>query len=389
MAPPRGEVVFATDVQHDTAHQQTRDSDANTLRDGKKITVENARQFLKYEEIFGVLICSYKHHCYAVRNLENHLRLYHLGSTKDRKDVLELFRECRLRDPSSVPLPAPLSEPFAALGKPKKAFICDEPECEEISISRDNIRKHCNKAHNWRWSKVRDQYWHPVWVQTFFSAAGLQRYFTVDYEESEAEEQDAEGQECSQRTEPVQNSQEISTVLHEWDQAVQKQEQARQKADAELAKTDRTGWFTRTHWPQHLADSNLRHLSRATRLPDRDETVLQRAVELVDQLIERSVSGLATLDDETRRWLRSAKLQEPDTRPLARLQNPESQAVYAGYMRRLVCYSMRVWKNLEGQGEGDNKGESEVESVDEGGSGNESGSEYSEHYPTNNSRRVV
>ncbi len=81
----RGEVVFATDVQHNTTRQQTRDSDANTLRDGKKITAENARQFIKYEEAFCVLICSYKHHRYAVRNLENHLRLYHEGSRKDRE----------------------------------------------------------------------------------------------------------------------------------------------------------------------------------------------------------------------------------------------------------------------------------------------------------------
>jgi superfamily II DNA helicase RecQ len=264
-----------------------------------------------------------------------------------------------------------LGKPFASLGKPFKAYICDEPECEKITAGRDGVRIHCSEAHRWKSTKAEREHWHQVWVQTFFSAAGLQRYFIVDYQESEVEEENAES---SERTVTVQNSQEISTVLHEWDQALQRQEQARQKADAELAKTDRTGWFTRTRWPQHLANSNLRHLSQATRLPDQDEIVLQRAVELVDQLIERSVSGLATLDDETRRWLRSAKLQEPDTRPLSRLQNPESQAVYAGYMRRFVCYSMRVYKNLEEHGEIEDESASEVEG--ESGSGSRSGSEY-------------
>jgi len=45
----------------------------------------------------------------------------------------------------------------------------------------------------------------------------------------------------------------------------------------------------------------------------------------------------------------SAKLHEPDIRPLSRLQNAESQATYARYMQRLVCYSMRVYKNWESQ----------------------------------------
>ena len=31
-----------------------------------------------------------------------------------------------------------------------------------------------------------------------------------------------------------------------------------------------------------------------------------------------------------------------DQRPLARLQNPESQARYAGYMVKFVCYFLRI-----------------------------------------------
>lgn len=345
----RGETEFVMEMQRNTRDQQTRDQqirdgNANALRTGKKINIENARQFLHYYAEFGVLICSHNRHCYAVRSLENHLRLYHSGSTKEKKAVVELFRSCPLRDPSSVPLPAPLGKPFATLGKPKRAYFCDEPECEKTSINADQIRKHNNEEHNWKSSKAGDRNWHEVWVQTFFSAAGLQRYFTVDYSNSEAGEEEA-----SQRTTTLQRSLEISTVLHDWDRELKKQEESRQKADAELAKTDHTGWFARTRWPQHLANSNLRHLSRATRLPDRDEIELQRAVELVGQLIERSVSGLATLDDETRRWLRSAKPHEPDTRPFARLQNQETQVVYSGYAKRLMCYSIRVWQNLQQQ----------------------------------------
>jgi hypothetical protein len=54
------------------------------------------------------------------------------------------------------------------------------------------------------------------------------------------------------------------------------------------------------------------------------------------------VKGLATLPQEIRRWLRSAKREAPDTRPLGRLQNPESQARYARYIAKFVCFYLRI-----------------------------------------------
>lgn len=51
---------------------------------------------------------------------------------------------------------------------------------------------------------------------------------------------------------------------------------------------------------------------------------------------------MSTLHRDTRRWLKSAKREEMDLRPLARLQNPSSQARYAGYMARFVCYFLRI-----------------------------------------------
>jgi hypothetical protein len=92
----------------------------------------------------------------------------------------------------------------------------------------------------------------------------------------------------------------------------------------------------------HLAGRNLEHLAYQIRLPDRSEPRLQRAVKLTEELVEKSVSGLSTLHRDTRRWLRSAKREEMDLRPLARLQNPSSQARYAGYMARFVCYFLRI-----------------------------------------------
>lgn len=116
-----------------------------------------------------------------------------------------------------------------------------------------------------------------------------------------------------------------------------------------MAKTDHTLWFKRNEWPEHLAGSNLRHLSLASRLPSKEERVLQQAVEINKTLIESCVEGLRTLDREVRRWLRSAELSEPDVRPLARLQNPESQRTYVAYMSRLLCYSLRLLQSQQAQ----------------------------------------
>ncbi|CAE7173591.1 RecQ family helicase [Pyrenophora teres f. teres] len=110
----------------------------------------------------------------------------------------------------------------------------------------------------------------------------------------------------------------------------------------QAAKTDKTGWFKRTGWLLFFEGRNLAHLAHQARLPDRDEEKLQLAATLIVQLIERCVKGLATLPRETRRWLRSARPTDPDQRPLARLQNPESQATYVSYVVRFVCFYLRL-----------------------------------------------
>ncbi|KAI1668018.1 hypothetical protein L13192_07154 [Pyrenophora tritici-repentis] len=115
----------------------------------------------------------------------------------------------------------------------------------------------------------------------------------------------------------------------------------------DAAKTDKTGWFKRVGWLEHLKDRNLAHLGYQVRLPDRSEAKLQRAAKLTEQLIEKGVKGLSTLPRETRRWLRSAQQSEIDQRPLARLQNAESQATYTNYVVRFVCYYLRIISDEE------------------------------------------
>ncbi|KAK4913693.1 hypothetical protein LTR49_018027 [Elasticomyces elasticus] len=160
--------------------------------------------------------------------------------------------------------------------------------------------------------------------QTFFHAAGLQRYFTVDYEEQQSPTEEGETPAAASARA---SDGRFDHIIGKWDHDLDKHQKGLELVDAETAKTDHT---------------LLRHLSRISRLPDREERLLQRVAELNTTLIEKCVAGLSSLDRETPRWLRSTKLPEPVQRPLARLQNASSQHTYATHMARFVCYSLHV-----------------------------------------------
>lgn len=166
-----------------------------------------------------------------------------------------------------------------------------------------------------------------------FQPKAHRRYFVVDYHDESVRERE----ESTKGISP-QNQQ----VLEQWDRHLEEQEKAMQLAEAEVAKPDHTLWFKRNKWPQHLAESNLRHLSRACRMPRAGRGNTKDVPKKVEALIEECVKGLPTLGHVIRRWLRSAKASEPCVRPLARLQNEYSQKRYADYMTRFVCYTLRV-----------------------------------------------
>ncbi|OSS43486.1 hypothetical protein B5807_11973 [Epicoccum nigrum] len=165
----------------------------------------------------------------------------------------------------------------------------------------------------------------PLILQSFFRSGGLQKYFIVDLADAQIDE----------------NVGGVSGVLAEYELTQQEVEEELQTLE-EAAKTDKTGWFKRTGWLEFLKDRNLAHLAYQARKPDQSEHKIKLAAELTERLVERSVKGLATLLQEVRRWLRSAKQSEVDLQPLARLQNPESQTVYASYMVQFVCFYLRV-----------------------------------------------
>lgn len=287
---------------------------------------QNIDKHFRYLDRYGVLVCI--DHRTGVWDLAAHLRDSHLIPLKDRKWIIHHFSGMSLKKPEEIQLPGRFVAPIPELGDPLHAFECAEEGCKMITASMANFRKHCKKEHRIAWTGDTSRLYHQVKVQTFFRSNGRQRYFIVAAHEDRVASSGA--------------SDRVRQKLSEWEVKKEERRKELQMLDAEIAKHDRTGWHNRTEWPKHLKGRNLHHLASAIQLPRRGETKLLRAQKAVELLVERCVLRLVRIPHEIRRWLRSAKRDEPDVRPLARLQNPESQSRYAGYMVMFICHVLRV-----------------------------------------------
>jgi len=298
------------------------------------LSLNTVHETICYLHKYNVLVC--KEHSTAIQNLDAHLRTHHAVASKLRKEIVASYQEAWIQDPQDMQLPGVQEPPIPELGAPLDGFQCVETDCNWRTVNIDELRKHRKKQHSlaWKGNSSAHQY-KEVKMQTFFSKPALRRYFLVSAVDASQSSSTTLSTRC-------QTAATVKEQLAEWDTTKQAHQEKAQIMDAEVAKTDKTGWFKRTGWLEHFAGRNLIHLAHQARLPDRDEMKLQRAAKLVELLVEQSVQGLSTLGRETRRWLRSAKRQEVDQRPLARLQNPESQARYAGYMVKFVCYFLRI-----------------------------------------------
>jgi hypothetical protein len=288
----------------------------------------------EYIERYQVLIC--KEHKQGVRGKFNrHLCDSHNLRIKRRTPLLQKYGSLARPAPKDVQLPEHGGPPFKALGKPLDALLCDA--CTHISVSLDGMQKH-SKDHGWRFSKENTTHWSHVKVQTFFGK-GYQRYFIVKDEAVEVgdgtqdQESDLEDDEAAAEKQLVQ----------EWAQKDKEREAKLAIAELETEKSDNTGWWNFVQWRPHIGGRNMRRIAHASRLPDRTDTHLRRAAEIVEKLIKGAVDGLSSLHDDTPHWLRTANATEKvESRPMVRLQNEESLDCYIAYFKRFICYCLRV-----------------------------------------------
>jgi hypothetical protein len=291
---------FVWDSRTPTPQQQQHDEDSRPdhRRRLEKLSLENCNNTLCFLEDFRVLVC--KQHCTAVVNLNTHLREQQATPAKLRGRIIEHFSRydvTELKDVKLLEQPADLIE---ELGLPLHGLKCKT--CDFITVNINVMRTHCKRIHEQAWIGNTSLLYDCVKVQTFFRTGDLQKYFVVNLGEVEDEENLGDERRLERRLAEFRLTQELV------------KEDLQVLEDA--AKTDRTGWYKRTGWISFLKDRNLTLLAHQLRTPDLSEYKIKLAAELTERLIERCVRGLATLPQEIRRWLRSAKREAPDTRLL-------------------------------------------------------------------------
>jgi hypothetical protein len=325
---------------------------------------------LVYLTAYEVLICADQHCRRAIANLDQHLQRKHRLSLSERSLLVAQYRHLKLVPPRQVKSPPLNCAPFSYLGEPKDGFQCEDSQCSSISIHPNKARQHANTIHHWRASKDQPTYWQHVKVQTFFTKRDIMRWFIVQENDQVQDEilpsqtpstpHQPSSQGIISRTTKAQNhlttqqQTQLDTITQEWSHIQTQHQQSMQQVEAEQATHDRTGWWSLTKWAEHFSNCNMQYLAHASRVPDSDEDLLKEACRVVDVTLSRSLQGLGTLHRETRRWIRSPKLSEPDIRPLARLQEPNSQERYHNYWRRFICYCIRVWLSQQEHGTGEN-----------------------------------
>jgi hypothetical protein len=336
-----------------------------------------------YYEPYQVLLCC-EHRC-AVYGLDKHLKRHHSMPAAERRALLATYEDLHLVQPAKVRQPAPYSRAINELGPAQDAFLCcypgsrssssssssrsnsrdrDRIACSYISTSRAKMRQHVNQQHQiklTRWSSAAAvsyeehaaQLWRPVKVQTFFRERRYVRYFVVQ-EQKEQGEQHAEQQGDEQQGDEQQgdeqqgdeqqgDKQRLALLSSKWEALKREDSKAMNRIAEDASAKDRTGWFKRTRWDEHLqAYPDWKLLAYTIRLPGDDEPALKQVVLAVEELVEQAVHGLSTLSIETLRWLRSAKPNEADARPLGRMQNKSSQQRAARLWARLLCYCVRL-----------------------------------------------
>ena len=133
------------ELQNSRPEQQSREQQNRSIQSAQ-VTVQNAGKVFKYLLAYRVLVC--KIHCHAVRDLDDHLKRQHRTAAAERREIVSHFTHNERLPLAQVALPPPLEPPFDCLSTPKRVYICKEPECKELSISYNAIRKHYNKKHN-------------------------------------------------------------------------------------------------------------------------------------------------------------------------------------------------------------------------------------------------
>jgi hypothetical protein len=245
----------------------------------------------------------YVEHQHAVYGLDEHLKRHHGLPAAKRRELLAAYTGLAIDAPEHVSLPAPGSAPIAGLGQAQSAFLCCQEEareagdagdageagevqqrlsCSYITINQQEMRKHTNQQHRvklTRWSSPAAasykehvaRLWERGKVQSFFRERRYARCFVVQEEEAQQEQQqqdeqqqgwqqhgnnqegnDQQGNEQQESERQADYKQRLALLTSSLEALKREDSKAIDRIAEEASTKDRTGWFKRTRWDEHL-----------------------------------------------------------------------------------------------------------------------------------------
>jgi hypothetical protein len=110
---------------------------------GTRVSLSNCADIFCFLEDSGVFVC--KQHHTAVINLNRHMSQYHKVPASTQRELVNCFSRLKPVDPGEIKLPEQPVHAIEQLCKPLTGLHCRT--CQFITISKDEIRRHCKKYH--------------------------------------------------------------------------------------------------------------------------------------------------------------------------------------------------------------------------------------------------
>lgn len=178
-------------------------------------------------------------------------------------------------------------------------------------------------------SLEKQEYWHNVFVQTFFNSPQLVKYFTVKSDTdgdnvSISSPQDLQFPSVALSSSNVQEHNEGSQTVAE------RLDAAEAEANIEIeAQENYSAWQRETAWEEHLAGSNLKQLAAATFLPDSDHFRMSQIGNLVEESIRENRERISELTHDQKCSLEQGFTRYVIMPPILWVKHKETQKLYA------------------------------------------------------------
>lgn len=308
-----------------------------------------------------VVLCITHGSCYIRTSLSRHLRDKHHIKSQQRQ-IIESAQELACVAQHNTGVIQPHDGICEIRGLPTVlGFICHFPNCDVRSTSKDRIRQHYNKHHQWQVAQQGVIPWHEAFMQTLFLQKQSQQYFAVvlaDQIPTSNPQYIYQHANAPNYGLPSVSETPPSSALtgDTWKQIMGRYQKSlsqtsRKSIAAARHVSEVTPFMKRAGIHIHLEGLEVKDLGPSYRIPRQDQEALLFVIcESVQRVLEGAMAVLVHDQDTEVRQLsrRNARLLNTFARgetsqdPLSDLQNEHTRRRYITTWQQLICYWERV-----------------------------------------------